>query len=85
MSEIQEYIDELSIMMSELRIDGCNRKATAIRNGIIALREKDKRKKGCEMCKFDIPMIFDSFTGMDGKPVNFCPNCGRDLRKPVKK
>lgn len=40
MMGVQESIDELAIMMADLRADGRGEKATAIRNGIIALREK---------------------------------------------
>ncbi|MFA5659132.1 MAG: hypothetical protein WC900_07595 [Oscillospiraceae bacterium] len=48
---------------------------------VLAMEEQAERKRGCKMCNSDVPMLFDTFTGMDGNPVNFCPNCGRDLRK----
>lgn len=80
MSEIQETIDWFRRRKDMGLSDKCqNAENTALN----ALQAQAEREKGCEMCKSDVPMIFDTFTGMDGKPVNFCPNCGRDLRKPV--
>ncbi len=62
-----------------------------------ALQEKSEREKGCEYCNgealngavttkiFGVPKIALHSGGTSTEPerFKFCPNCGRDLRKPV--
>lgn len=73
------FDNALSRSLSHDTYEHCKESQSAYASAIQALREKQEREKGCEMCNSDIPMIFDTFTGMDGNPAKFCPNCGRKL------
>lgn len=61
-----------------------------------ALQDQAEREKGCEYCKINGELAEDvqadtiivAFTKHDQqnkrlcRPLNFCPMCGRNLRKP---
>lgn len=88
MSDIQKAIEILSDFSKQILVkaDGAYEKNDFIeakKMAISVLQEQAEREKGCEMCNSGILMVYDSFLGTDGENVNFCPNCGRDLRKPV--
>ena len=52
------------------------------------VREKAMKDNGCEYCKYETEIMnlyeyssWDGGVGYDYVETNFCPKCGRDLRK----
>ncbi|HCA28354.1 MAG TPA: hypothetical protein DEP23_01615 [Ruminococcaceae bacterium] len=94
MSEIQKAIKELQTIYFPTHSHD-----KAIQMATSALQEQSEREKGCEYCNpeamCDNPIFAKHINGYwksgkccdtgDGARANFCPRCGRDLRKPVQK
>ena len=62
----------------------------ALKIGMEALREKAERSRGCEFCKgherypfyagYSKQYDVDKFDEREIEEINFCPNCGRELK-----
>lgn len=82
--------NDAQVLIKNIHIDS----VTSFETAIQALREKLKREKGCDRCRTQvwsndftkvIQTIYNNHVCIneDGKDVevNFCPNCGRELKK----
>jgi len=82
-------ITETAIKILDQSCERCGSKVScsccAQYQSLVALREKADQDKGCEYCNGDIPVLYDTFDSVNGKPVNFCPMCGRRLEKEAQK
>jgi hypothetical protein len=89
MNDIQKAIDWFKMRKSGGTMPGVGKMYDT---AISTLQDQAEREKGCTLCRggaFDNPKnAFPMLRGYclhDGIELNFCPICGRDLRKPVKK
>ncbi|HEX3018585.1 MAG TPA: hypothetical protein VHP31_12145 [Caproicibacter sp.] len=97
MSEIQKAIETLSDFGKQVTVkaDGAYEKTDFIeakKLAITTLKEQAEREKGCKYCNglahggnADGETLRELETRARITHGNFCPNCGRDLRKPVQK
>ena len=73
LSELERAYDNLTRDGFEGRYDMYLDHISALRMGITALKQQQEREQGCEHCRG-----WDSRCG-----ANYCPLCGKDLRKVV--
>jgi len=74
MNDIEKAIEWFELRKNMELGDKCERMESV---ALAALREKQEREKGCELCNPDNAEYY-----FGGKLPNYCPMCGRKLVRP---